>query len=353
MRSFSFLLAILLTTTITACATQQRVELPSLGEAHIGLKQGYKADVISQGLMNPSHISFQPGTGRPAVCDTGNGRVLLLRKGGWEAIADFKTEYWKKLGDGRNLYQVGPMATAWLNDSTLLVTDSGNADGHETILWFEIGTQRQDTTFKRLPKQSNNLAPVADEPGDMGEGNLTGLCFSDDGKTLYVCCHGNDNRTWIARMDVATAKLERYLSADDHGIAVNSPMQARMYKGNLLVLYSGAGGKDDGVLVHWDLKTGKPIRQWELPGLVDPMGFAQIPGADEFVVTANNWELGKVNPGRLARVKLGDKASIEIIADKVPGPVNCEFGPDGRLWVTCLGEEIDSDKGLVLAISGF
>ncbi|MBX3461113.1 MAG: WD40 repeat domain-containing protein [Planctomycetes bacterium] len=310
---------------------------------------------MSQGLMNPSHISFQPGTGRPTVCDTGNGRVLLLRAGGWEAIDDFKTEYWKKLEDGRKLYQVGPLATAWLDDTTLLVTDAGQADGHETIRWIHVPHQRVNRggIWGWMDKQSNKLEALADEPGDFGEGNLTGLCFSDDRKTLYVCCHGNDNRTWVARMDLASGKLERFLSADDHGIAVNSPMQARMYKGNLLVLYSGAGGKDDGILVHWDLKARKPLRQWALPGLTDPMGFAQIPGKDEFVVTANNWELGKVNPGKLARVKLGETASIEIIADKVPGPVNCDFGPDGRLWVTCLGEQIDSDKGLVLAISGF
>jgi len=72
-------------------------------------------------------------------------------------------------------------------------------------------------------------------------------------------------------------------------------------------------------------------------------------------VTDNNWDLREVKSGRIARVRLHDngQAQVTVIATQVPGPVHCAFGPDGRLYVTCLGDEIDKDKGLVISIKGF
>lgn len=330
-------------------APQPAPELPSLD---VGLAGGYRAAVAAQGLRNPSFVSFKPGSGEPTVCDSGNGRVLLVTGDGPQTlVGEMATEFWKVLDDGRKLYQVGPMAAVWLDQETLIVSDSGHPDGKEQLLW--VTPRSTSGEPGAVTARSNTIGPTTDDAADKGEGNLTGFCR--DGDTLYVCCHGNDKRTWVAVTDLKTRKLTATFSADEHGIATNSPMQARLWRGGLLVLYSGAGGVDDGLLVHWDLTSGKPQQQWKLPGLWDPMGQAQIPGTeDEFVVTDNAWALGKVNAGRLARVKLGgDTAQISVIADRVPGPVNCDFGPDGALYVTCLGTEIDTDQGLLLRVSGF
>ncbi|MCC7508359.1 MAG: hypothetical protein IT464_03170 [Planctomycetes bacterium] len=317
----------------------------------IGLATGHRAVVVADGLRNPSFVSFKPGSGEPTVCDSGNGRVLLITGNGPRAlIDDMATEFWKVLEDGRKLYQVGPMAAVWQDQETLVVSDSGHPDGKESLLWVKPGSN--DGEPGAVTARSNTIAPTTDDAADKGEGNLTGFCR--DGTTLYVCCHGNDKRTWVAVADLKTRQIKATFSADEHGIATNSPMQARLWRGGLLVLYSGAGGVDDGLLVHWDLASGKPQQQWILPGLSDPMGLAQIPGStDEFVVTDNAWALGKVNDGKLARVNLGsDRAQVAVIANRVPGPVNCDFGPDGELYVTCLGTEIDTDKGLLLRVSG-
>ncbi|MBK8206594.1 MAG: hypothetical protein IPK87_07315 [Planctomycetes bacterium] len=323
-----------------------------MSELDIGLTTGYRAGVAAEGLRNPSFVSFKPVSGEPTVCDSGNGRVLLIAGNDPRAlIGDMATEFWKVLDDGRKLYQVGPMAAVWLDQETLIVSDSGHPDGRESLLW--VTPRSTSGEPGAITARSNTIGPTTDDAADKGEGNLTGFCR--DGNTMYVCCHGNDKRTWVAVADLKQRQIKATLSADEHGIATNSPMQARLWRGGLLVLYSGAGGVDDGLLVHWNLTSGKPQQQWTLPGLSDPMGLAQIPGsADEFVVTDNAWALGKVNEGKLARVKLGNEtAQITVIANQVPGPVNCDFGPDGDLYVTCLGTEIDTDKGLLLRVSGF
>ena len=121
------------------------------------------------------------------------------------------------------------------------------------------------------------------------------------------------------------------------------------------VLYSGAGGKADGTVVLWDAKTKKPKARWTLPGIIDPMGMANIPGTKDFVVVDNNWGLEKVNPGRLARITLGDgggAATVTMIGAKLMGPTSCAFGPDGKLYVSLLGPEFDANKGSVVAING-
>ena len=122
------------------------------------------------------------------------------------------------------------------------------------------------------------------------------------------------------------------------------------------MLYSGAGGKPDGVIGEWDTKTGDLVASWSLPGLIDPMGMAWIPGTRELAVVDNNWNLEKVQMGRLARVSLAGKggtAKVTILGTKLMGPVACAFGPDRRLYVAELGEMFDQGKGRIVAISGF
>ncbi len=123
----------------------------------------------------------------------------------------------------------------------------------------------------------------------------------------------------------------------------------------LLVLYSGAGGKDDGIVVAWDIPTKTPRTTWRLAGLVDPMGFDRIPGSDDLIVVDNNWALTEVKKGNIARVTLpegGGIAKIKLWGGRLHGPTSCAFGPDGTLYITELGEAFDTDKGSVIAITG-
>jgi hypothetical protein len=179
--------------------------------------------------------------------------------------------------------------------------------------------------------------------------------LGDDGNTIYAASHGDDTKSWIVAIDVKARTLRTLFSSDELGIGLNAPMQCLLVRDHLLVLYAGAGGVEDGMVVEYDLETRKVVDQWKLPGVVDPMGIAPIPGkVDEYIVTDNNWDLKSVKNGRLFRVRLEPRrgAEVEVIADQVKGPVHCAFGLDRRLYVTCLGEMYDQDKGMVLAISG-
>ncbi|MCA8913534.1 MAG: WD40 repeat domain-containing protein [Planctomycetes bacterium] len=322
----------------------------------IGLKDGYRASIVAEGLNNPSFITFRPGDGALTIVDSGNGRVVVAEGDTLKPVVEgMHTEYWKTLEDGTKAFKVGPLAALWRDTDHLLVTDAGVGDGDETVQTWQISTSGPEHNV--ISARTNPIGPTTDDPKDKGEGNLTGMAMMPDGDTFYVCGQGSDAKTWVLKGSVKDNKLETAFSADDNGIDVNSPMQALAWRGNLLVIYSGAGGKPDGLAVEWDLKTGKPAHQWKLTGLVDPMGIAPLPGSiNEFAVVDNNWALTGVNAGKLAVVTLqSDKteAKVDVIASYLHGPVNCAFGPDKRLYIACLGEAYDSDKGLVVAVDGF
>ncbi|MCA8940705.1 MAG: hypothetical protein KDB07_12885 [Planctomycetes bacterium] len=306
--------------------------------------------VLLSGLNNPSGIAFS-SSGQLAVCEAGagdsSGRVHIMDLEGRDVLAGFPTEYWKVDADtGAKSYKVGPLSAVYLNNDTLLVTNAGLADGDETILTMDLNGQAS---------ASNSAAYVSDN--DHGEGNLTGMALSSDGSVAYVCGQGSDAKTWVLRYDVAKNELARAFSADDHGIAVNSPMQCRLVNDEtLLVLYSGIGAVANGAIVQWNVRTGLPDAQWTLPNLVDPMGMDFIPGSkNELVVVDNNWQLNTVNPGALARVTLGEagEATVTMLdAPTLMGPVSCTFGPDGMLYVTELGANIDKAEGRLVILGG-
>lgn len=335
---------------LIGCATSQarRDVVPDLRPLEIGLKGELRAWVVAEGLCNPSHVSFNPNGGALVICDSGHGRILKIDRQTTVLRDGFATEYWKKISVTENFYKIGPLFALWVDAEKLAIGDGGLADGKESVFFFKDGAGRGST---------NALPPTSDPPRatDPGEGNFVGPVLADDGNTIYAASHGDDTKSWIVAIDVKARTLRTLFSSDEAGVAVNAPMQCLLVRGNLLVLYSGAGGVEDGLVVEYDLETFKPVDQWKLPGIVDPMSIAPIPGkVDEYVVTDNNWDLRSVKSGKLARVKLTPRrgAEIEVIADQVKGPVYCAFGLDRRLYVTSLGEMYDQDKGMVIAISG-
>ena len=316
---------------------------------HVHL-DGLHAYIACKGLTNPSGVAVS-SKDVLTVCDSGNGRVVTVVDGEiTDYITDFPTEYWKVGKDGApNRFKLGPLSALWVGDR-LVVTNSGLADGADHVCIFDKSGKASDGAA------SNPIAKTSDDAADKGEGNFTGLSLSPDGKTVWVCGQGADAKSWLCSLDVASNKLEGFASADDNGIAINSPMDTLPWKdGQVLCLYSGAGGKEDGMLVAWSIETKKPVAQWKLPGLVDPMGMARKPNTDELLIVDNNWSLTEVQKGKLARVTLpdgGGDAKVEILTSELYGPVDCCFSKSGTLYVAVLGEEYDKDKGAVLAIDG-
>lgn len=322
----------------------------------VGLITGLDAKLVIRGLNNPSYVTFRPEDNALTVCDSGNGRILVLERGVGQVtrfLADFQTEHWKvDTEKNERRYKLGPLCALWIGSYLLAVSDSGYPDGQDTIAFFDKPGRAADAIGR-----TNSIPPTSQDPKDLGEGNFVGFTLSPDGKTLYACSHGADAKTWILRCDIETRTLETFLSADDHGIAVNSPMES-LLRGpdRLLVLYSGAAGKEGGLLVEWDLVEKKPVAQWKLPGLVDPLGMDWIPGSTrELAIVDANWSLTKVNDGKLVRVRLpegGGDAEVVVLGTRLKGPISCRFGPDGRLYVAQLGEMFDQDKGSVISIGG-
>ncbi len=319
----------------------------------VGTSQAEKptAETILKGLQNPSGVSFNQ-SGELTVCDA-RGSVMVLPLGLLEDktpidyVRKFDTEFWKSDESGKKWYGVGPLSAVWVG-KTLVVTDAGKPDGEETLLMFTAPGEASSGVA------TNSVGPTTDDEADKGEGNLTGMSVSKDGQTVFVCGQGFDGKTWVLSADVATKKLEPLLSADENGIETNSPMQTVVGPNNTLyVLYSGKGGEADGLIVQWDLQTKKPVAQWKLGDLINPMGMAPIEG-NKFAVVENNWALTSVNEGRVVTVELGDDGKVDVTDSGVTlkGPVSCAFGPDSRLYVTQLGDEFDTPSGSVVAISG-
>jgi len=338
---------------LITCLSLLFVAAPAMAEdLDIGLKgKKLSARLVVGGLSNPSSVSFSPA-GVLTVCDSANGQVVLVKDGKAEAyITDFATEYWKVDAEkGTKKFKLGPLSSVWVDAKTLAVTNAGVGDGAETVMFYTGPGKAADG------ESTNAVGPTSDDAKDKGEGNLTGLSVSEDGSTIYVAGQGSDAKTWVLSVDVASKKLAGLASADAAGIEINSPMATMPWnKTSILALYSGAGGKDDGLIVQWNVKTGKVMKKWTLPGLTDPMGFARIPDARGLVVVDNNWSLTEVKAGRLARVsfpKDATEAKVNILSEGLRGPVSCAFGPDGDLYIAQLGTEFDSDKGQVIAVSG-
>ena len=331
---------------VSAVATSGSAE-----DIDLGLKKQYTARMVLGGLSNPSSVSFS-SDGALTVCDSANGNVLLVKNGKAEPyITGFTTEYWKVDAEtGTKRFKLGPLSAVWVG-KTLAVTNAGLGDGAENVLFFdEAGTAADG-------QATNAVGPTTDDVKDKGEGNLTGLSVSEDGNTLFVCGQGADAKSWVLSVDVASRKLSGLVSADEAGVETNSPMATLpLNKTMLLALYSGAGGKDDGLIIQWNIKKKEIVRKWALPGLTDPMGFARVPGTrNSLVVVDNNWSLTEVKAGRLARVNLSrdaEEAKVRIISEGLSGPVSCAFGPEGDLYIAQLGSEFDKDKGQVVAVSG-
>lgn len=322
------------------------VSLLSVGLMSVSVCAETKVQTVLRGLVNPSSVSFN-ADGELTVCDARGLVVVLKGDQAMNYVSGFDTEHWKSNEEGKKWYAVGPLSAIW-SDSTLIVTDAGKADGEETLLFFDAKGKASSGT------KTNSVPPTSDDPADKGEGNLTGMSLSQDGSTVYVCGQGFDGKSWVLAGDVASKELKPLLSADDNGIETNSPMQTVVGDDNTLyVLYSGAGGKADGLIVRWDLGTKKPSGQWTLPGVINPMGMAHVDG-DKFAVVENNWALNQTNQGRVLVVTLGEpgEAAISETGVSLDGPVACGFGPDNRLYVTQLGEEFDKPVGSVVAISG-
>lgn len=324
-----------------------------------GLKKGFSGMLaIDGGLNNPSDISFDQ-IGTPTIVDSGNGRVILLRDGEVEEyITGFATEHWKP-----NAFKLGPLSAVWVNDGpivveepVLAVTDGGAKDGEEKVYFYTQSGKAYDTG----PNGPSNTNPVAEGGGEgwTNEGNLSGMSVDDLGERMYVCGQGSDDVTVVLEVNTATFEMKPLLSADEHGIAVNSPMETVITDdGHLLVLYSGTGGVADGLMVLWDLETKQPLVQYDLGahGIVDPMSMALVPGTEAtYAVVDNNWALDTVKRGTLSLVTLmaDGQVEVEVIADKMEGPVACAFDSEARLWITQLGPAFDQNQGNLLVIDG-
>lgn len=329
-------------TFFSLCATVGLAALPSV----LSAEDAYPTQLMMKGLVNPSSVSFGPA-GQLTVCDA-RGKVLTVEDGkAINYVKGFDTEHWKSDDTGKKWYAVGPLSAIWLGEK-LVVTDSGKGDGAETLLFFDGPGTAADG------EATNPVGPTTEDEKDKGEGNLTGLSATGNGNRVFVCGQGFDGKSWVLAANVKNKKLTPLLSADDNGIENNSPMQTVVGgDGTLWVLYSGKGGAADGLIVQWDLKTKKPLKQWQLPDVVNPMGMALIePG--KFAVVENNWALDKVNKGRVVVAELGEEGAVEITDTGVEldGPVSCAFGPDDRLYVAQLGEKFDEPNGTVIAIGG-
>ncbi len=306
------------------------------------------AEVVVEGLNNPSGVAVQPETGVVFVADSGNYQVVMIDGGEAKpVITDFPKDVY---GKGPKV-NIGPLGLLFLDKNTLVVGGGGQPDGEELLRVYKL--PEDGKAIKADAMDASFALPETEEI--KGEGNFYAL--ASDGNHVYVTCNGDDTKGWVSRATIKDGTLvdyERYLATKE-ATEVDAPVGIAFSpekQGGYLVV--GQMGEisipGDSLLTFYDADS-KKMRMNIETGLHDicAVGYSK---RDYLYVLDYAW--ADTTQGGLFQIVADKETDNGIRAEKLASldkPTAMAFGADGSLYVTVIGEAEDANsKGSLIRI---
>jgi sugar lactone lactonase YvrE len=158
--------------------------------------------------------------------------------------------------------------------------------------------------------------------GGLLSGSVDCLAISPDGGTALAGCA--DRRVRV--VDLATSKLTHVLEGHRY------PVFSVAFSRDGQLAFSGSSGGARSTVIHWDLKSGKPVRQYEAKDMIDSLAIA--PDGRTFLTTeflsVQEWEL---QSGKRLRSLEGHEYRVHGVFYSADGQTIISGGWDGvRVW---------------------
>ncbi len=304
-----------------------------------------RAEVVLDGLNNPSGLAIQPETGTVFVADSGNHQIVKLVDGKAEAvITDFPSDVYGK----GPMVNIGPLGLAFLNKNTLVIGGGGLPDGQELLRVYELPEDGKAIKADAM-KASFNLAETDDVKG---EGNFYALAASPE--AIYVTCNGDDTKGWVSKATLnegTVASFERYLATKE-ATEVDAPVGITFSPDGYLVV--GQMGEinvpGDSLITFYDAATKEMLLNVKT-GLHDIAAVAYSKRGQMYVL---DYAWADATQGGLFQIIEDEKAEGGVRAKKLASldkPTAMAFDSSGNLFVTVIGEATDANsKGQLIKI---
>ena len=327
-------------------AEEAKPEEPAAAEATPGSVESSQAEVVLEGLNNPSGLAIQPETGIVFVADSGNHQVVKVVDGKAEpVITDFPHDVY---GKGPKV-NIGPLGLLFLDKNTLVVGGGGLPDGEELLRVYELPADGSAIKAETM-KASFNLP----EDGETkGEGNFYALAATAEG--IYVTCNGDDTKGWVSRASRNGTEVTDYARflATKEATEVDAPVGITVSpQGGYLVV--GQMGEinvaGDSLITFYDSSSKKMLLNLKT-GLHDITSVAYSARKQMYVL---DYAWMDTTQGGLFQI-LEDKSTDTGIRTKkimsLDKPTAMAFDSEGALYITVIGVAEDANsKGMLLKI---
>ena len=335
--------------------------------------QEAKVTPVLKGLLNPTGIAVQPGTGHLFVADSGALRVLRFDPAAQKAESVVKGFPKDVYGKGP-MYDIGPLGVAFLGPDTLVVGDGSLPDGQELVRFYGVPAPGKSIAAADMKFSAGPIGPGDDSL--KGEGNFYALAVSAAAKlseggiplkqlnierpsAIFVTCNGDDTKGWVSKIDWVDGKPGKLTPFIKTKVATNVDAPVAITENAEGQVVVGQMGEitvpNDSLLTIYDAKTGEKRANGETK-LFDIAGLAYSPKSGKLYAVDYAWmDTTKGGLFRLDVTTSGDKLNVEAVKiASLDKPTALAFAPDGTLYVTQIGtakEGVDR-PGSIVKIEG-
>lgn len=304
-----------------------------------------RAEVVLNGLNNPSGVAIQPETGIVFIADSGNHQIVKLVDGKAEAvITDFPSDVYGK----GPMVNIGPLGLLFLTKNTLVVGGGGLPDGEELLRVYELADDGKPIKADAM-KTSFKLAETDDVKG---EGNFYALAAMPD--AIFVTCNGDDTKGWVSKAtlkDNSVEGFERYLATKE-ATEVDAPVGITVSPDGYLVV--GQMGEinvpSDSLITFYDAGSKEMLLNIKTD-LHDIAAVAYSKRGQMYVL---DYAWADPTQGGLFQIVEDEKSDNGIRTKKLASldkPTAMAFDSSGNLFVTVIGEAADANsKGQLIKI---